>query len=118
MDPILFSHVLVQYSNEQSNTDILIDRLFEYRTIWNPNFKKFSIQTVGIQIPKCLPLSFQFRTWRARIWTVLHVLVGDVRRVRERRVLHSNDWTRKGDAKQQPPEIERINVFKEQYALG
>ena len=60
---------------------------------------------------KCLPLFFQFRTWQARIWTVLHVRVGDVRHVRERRVLRSTDWTRKGDAKQQPPEMKRINIF-------
>ena len=29
----------------------LIYQPFEYQTIWNPNFKKFFIQMVGIQIP-------------------------------------------------------------------
>ena len=32
----------------------LLDRPFEYQTIWNPNFQKFGIQMFGIQIPKYL----------------------------------------------------------------
>ena len=57
MDAILFSYVMVWYSNGRPSTqDIPIDRPFEYQTICNPNFKKLYsnvsvIQLVGIQIP-------------------------------------------------------------------
>ena len=45
MDAILFSYVLVWYLNGWSSTwDRASDRVFEYQTIWNPNFKNFGIQ--------------------------------------------------------------------------
>ena len=49
MDTILFSYVQVRYLNGWSSTyDIALDRLFEYQTICNPNFKMLGIQMFPI----------------------------------------------------------------------
>ena len=47
IDTILFYYVMVRYSNGGTTSYDITDR----PAIWNPNFKKFSIQMVGYQIP-------------------------------------------------------------------
>ena len=47
MDAILFSYVLVWCLIGQSTTKDIVQKLI----IWNPNFKKFGIQMVGIRNP-------------------------------------------------------------------
>ena len=50
MSDFIGAYLYKTYVSLHMHTISTQDRPFEYRTIWNPNFKKFGIQMVGIQI--------------------------------------------------------------------
>ena len=49
---------LLNSTRDLQSQKVTIDWLFEYLTIWNPNFKKFGIQMVKIQIPNLIEKCF------------------------------------------------------------